>query len=59
VLACEMDNHHKTLVEDKLPLGRMANTVQDTGKGTERERPGKCLEVLVPFLCHLACLLPW
>jgi hypothetical protein len=57
-MACEMDKRHKTLVEDKFPLGRMVNIAQDTSKGTERERPGKCLEALMACLCHLACLLP-
>jgi hypothetical protein len=57
-MACEMDMDHRTLVEDKFPLGILVNTVQDTNMAAEKERRGKCQKVLVALLLPLVSLYP-
>jgi hypothetical protein len=61
-MACEIDKHQETMVEDKLPLDRLVNIVQGTNMEAGRERQGKCLEALPLFLdspLPLPSLLPW
>jgi hypothetical protein len=54
LLVCDMDKHQRTMIEDKLPLGRMANGILGTNVQVEMLRPGKCPGTL---LLPLACLL--
>ena len=51
---CDMDKHQRTVVQDKLPQGRMVNRILGTNVQVEMVRPGKCLGAL---LLPLACLL--